>query len=268
MNKLRILSWNIQGNFNWTGFTNFKKVSPSFEETQADILAIQEFSNAEELAPRIENFKNFHKYIPSFNQDETKLKKRVNQNVVVSRYPIVHAGEIKFHFKNTYRGIDNITKTDIEVGHKVLRIYNCHFPIFRTSVATRLKMLEVITSDAKTHAGPTIICGDLNTTVADYWWRRLPIRLWHMLPPGYAKIKGRAMETCEAEYIEQNIFKPQGFSEVLDLHTPTFTPFKTTAWQLFKQKLDWFAVKNLKVASAKLHEYISDHRALEVEVEV
>lgn len=265
MKQLTVLSWNIQGNLNRTGYTSFKKVSPVLESTEADILAIQEFNNAEAYIPQIQNFKNLHIFNPNTKQQQ---KKSSNQNIIISKNPILNAAEVHFPFKNGDRNIDNITRADIEVSNQVLRVYNCQLPLFSTSLALRLKMLEFIIADAKTHKGPTIICGDLNTAIADFWWRKLPIRLLHMFPRGYAEAKGKTIKTCEAEYVAKEIFEPQGFTEALDLHTPTFSPFKTTAWQPFKPKLDWFAVKNLNIISTKLHEYISDHRAIEVTIEI
>ena len=76
-------------------------------------------------------------------------------------------------------------------------------------------------------------------------------------------IDGNFITGDERELFNKKV-RSAGFQEALDLYQPTWSPWKTTKWEMFKLKLDWFLVKNLEVQKAELGPYISDHRPIKV----
>lgn len=93
------------------------------------------------------------------------------------------------------------------------------------------------------------------------------IRTWHHPLPQEQVINGVRVQADERELFNHTLGK-YGFKEVLDLTTPTWSPTKTDYWELFKLKLDWFMVRNMKVMNYTVSEYISDHKPIEVQLEI
>lgn len=264
MQTISILSWNIQGDTNITGHTRFSKVKPYLQATPADILILQEALHAQTLLSSIGSLRPYNTYIPESN---TRPKNGFNHSVVLSSYPIQAASELVFPDWGQQRYLENVTKVDVHIGKHILRIYNCHFPIFRTGIATRVKQLEYVLADSLTHTGPTIICGDLNTTTPKDGWRKRIIQTWHMQPGIDAMVDGVKVKTDERELFN-TILRRHDFTEVLNIDTPTWSPFKTKNWELFDLKLDWFAVKDLVVVDYTLGKYVSDHRSIKVQLQI
>lgn len=88
-----------------------------------------------------------------------------------------------------------------------------------------------------------------------------------MQPAADAMVNGKEITVDERELFNA-ILRAHGFTEVLNIGTPTWSPFKTKYWELFGLKLDWFAVKNLTMTDYALGEYVSDHRSIEVKLTV
>lgn len=264
MQTISVLSWNIQGDTNITGHTRFSKVLPYLQTTPADILILQEALHAQTLLSSIGSLHAYNSYIPESN---TRPKNGFNHSVVLSTYPIQTASEIIFPDWGQQRYLENVTRVDVLIGTHILRIYNCHFPIFRAGIATRAKQLEYTLADSLTHTGPIIICGDLNTTTPPDGWRKRIIQTWHMQPEADAMVNGTKVKTDERELFN-TILRAHGFIEVLNIGTPTWSPFKTKYWQLFGLKLDWFAVRDLTIVDYTLGEYVSDHRSIKVRLKV
>jgi endonuclease/exonuclease/phosphatase (EEP) superfamily protein YafD len=171
--------------------------------------------------------------------------------------------EVVFPANDKKKKPDNCTRADIEIAGSVVRVYNCQFPIFRVGPSERKRLLHYILQDAAKHQGPTIICGDLNTTIPAPGFKRTIIQNWHMEPNAELEIAGTFMHRDERFLVHDTITK-HGFVEALDLHIPTWSGLKTKLWELFHLKLDWFMVKNLTVVSTALGDYVSDHKAIEV----
>lgn len=265
MQNLSIISWNTQRELNFTGYTSFKKVQSYLKKTSTDIIALQEMCDAKEMLESIPNFKSYNVFIPQFNKIENDGNSGHNYNVIISKYPILKADEIVFPRWNKDKILENCSRVDIQLDDKVLRIYNCHFAIFRAGIKTRLKQLEYILSDARGHNGPVVVCGDLNVTIPKMGWNRMIIKLWHQEPQKEMFINEKLINYDERELFN-GVIKKYGFKECLDLYTPTWSPFKSKIWELFKLKLDWFMVKDIKVVDIKLGEYVSDHRSIQAKI--
>jgi endonuclease/exonuclease/phosphatase family metal-dependent hydrolase len=253
MTQFSVLSWNIQGEWNLTGHTPHRKIRPHLLNSTADIIALQECKNAKKLFKDPEVLQNYHSFIPASNH-----------SIILSKYPILRAAEVMFPRWNRKGNLESCSRADIQIGHAAVRIYNCHFQIVRAGPALRLKQLEYLLADAQNHRGPIILCGDLNTTIPQNGWNRRIIKNWHMQPKRDMVVDGKFMEHDERELINRAAAN-YGFREVADLSIPTWSAFKTKRWEVFKLKLDWFMVKGLNVAGYKLGQYVSDHKAIEVE---
>ena len=264
MQNVSVLSWNIQGKVNITGYTFFNKVKSHLISYSPDIIALQEMCDAEKILKNIQAFKKYNMFIPKFNRGGDSRNPGFNHNVLLIKYPILRADEITFPQWNQNAPLENCTRADIQLNNQVLRIYNCHFAIFKVGIATRLKQLEYILSDSRSHKGPIIICGDMNVTIPKMGWNRKVIARWHQEPAQEMSINGTLIDYDERELFDKTISQ-YGFEEVLDLYTPTWSPFKSKIWEMFKLKLDWFMVKNVEVTNVKLGDYVSDHRPIEVQ---
>jgi endonuclease/exonuclease/phosphatase family metal-dependent hydrolase len=263
MKDFSVLSWNIQGETNITGHTRLSKVKPCLEAATADVLVLQEVCNARALLERCKLTDRYpHVYVPVSN-----TKPYGNRSIVVSKFPIVQSVDIVFPNFGQERSLENAARVDINLGEQVLRIYSCHFPIFRAGPALRLKQLEFVFADAAQHTGPVIVCGDLNTTIPAPGINRVIINTWHMEPQRDFIIDGKKLAVDEREVVNQ-FANQHGCTEALPLWTSTWSPFKTKLWELFSLKLDWFMVKGLHVTNYSLDDYISDHRAITVHVSI
>jgi endonuclease/exonuclease/phosphatase family metal-dependent hydrolase len=267
MKDISIVSWNVQGNFNFTGHTAFKKIYPHLLDLAADIFALQEMRGAEKKLAAATGLKQYQVFIPRTNIGSSLKVLGLNQNILLSRFQILQSADLKFPAFTTRRPLENYTRTDLQIGDRILRIYNCHFAIDKVGIRTRLMQLDHVLMDARSHLGPTIICGDLNATIPPPGLNRAIISHWHREPREEILLSGQPENRDEREIFNQTILTA-GFKEVLDLYIPTWSVWKTKLWEIFKLKLDWFLVKDIEVISAKLGPYISDHRPIIVRVRI
>ncbi len=267
-----VLSWNVQSTFRrppalrwdtvWhlvAGYTPFSKVLPILMGGLNGIVVLQEMHDAEIKLAQDQRFSEYHIFIPVLNSKIHHGKKGFNSNVILSKFPIVAAREIVF--PDTKKNTENCTCVDIEVERQIVRIYACHFPVFGVGAATRLTYLKYITSDAAAHAGPVIICGDLNTAIPASGSRRIMVRLWHQVFRSELLVAGQVPKEDE-RFLLKEALESSGFHDVLDIDMPTWSPFKSNRLELFGLKLDWLAVKGAHVETVEVGEYISDHRSI------
>ena len=263
--NVSILSWNVQGKINFTGYTSPNKTLPHLLVSDPDVVALQEMCDAGPKLNRLSDLlKEYKIYIPEFNA-RINNSDRFNHNVILSKYPVLEFKEIHFPQLNPRAVLESCSRADININSSILRIYNCHFGIFRSGIVTRMKQLKRVLSDAKEHQGPVIICGDLNVTIPRKSLLRWVISLWHQEPKSDMIVSDKLIIEDERE-IFNKIIVSHGFKEVFDLYIPTWSPFKSRTCELFQLKLDWFIIKNTQVMSAKLGEYFSDHRPMEVQL--
>ena len=261
MEKFSVLSWNVQGKTNPTGHTSYKKVLAELSKSDFDIIVLQEMSGAERKLKKFQAENPYNIFISKLNKNSWLNKNGFNHNVVLSKHPIINAQEIIFSDFSKKRLLENCLRTDIKIKDKTLRLYNCHLAVYKAGPAVRLKQLEFILSDSQNHDGPIIICGDLNPIMPKAGLKRNVIRLWHRQPKPEMRIKDELIIKDEWELLNETATK-FGFKEALDLSLPTWSPFKSANWEIFKLKLDWFLIKNLGVNNVELGDYISDHRPI------
>ena len=263
MQNFSVTTWNVQKKINFTGFTSLRKIKSHLSEISSEIIILQEMCDAEKAFKKMPFLKSYNSYIPPINKAKEDGVLGYNYNIILSKYPLVKVGEVAFPKWDKKINLQNCTRADIQHDGKVLRIYNCHFIIFGAGPEIRLKQLEHILSDAKDHPGPVIIGGDLNPTIPKIGWDRKIISLFHEEPKREMFIKGKFMDYDERDLFNKTI-KKHGFKEVLNLHVPTWSPFKSKIWEPFKLKLDWFLIKGVKINKVHLDDYVSDHRSIKV----
>ena len=267
MKKLSIVNWNVQRKDIITGYTSLKKIRAHLETLPADIIILQEMCNAKKAFGNMPFLKSYNIFIPKINERKYNRKPGYNFNVILSRYPIVSAEEMVFPNPNSKAVLQNCTRVKIKLNEKHLLIYNCQLTIIKTGMATRLKQLEYILSDARKHSGPVLICGDMNDVVPKSGWKRKIITLWDREPKKEMFVDGKFVDYEEKKLLSETIRK-YGFTEALKLNVPTWSPLKSKILEMFKLKLDWFITKNLKVTSIKLDDYITDHKSIEAECSI
>ena len=263
MKTFSILSWNIQGNINYSGFTRLKNIARYLHTSPADIIALQEACDTEQLIDQVPALKGYFSFFPKRSLSSHVGTNGFNQNSILSKYPIVDQKEIDFSNIPSKSPLEHCSRTDIQIKRHTLRVYNTHFEIFRTGPLTRLKQLEVIAKDASNHNGPIIICGDLNTSIPQAGWKRFFVRLLHRVPKHELPEDPLIRDLAEKVSFYHAVIK-WGFKEALHLHQTTWSPFKTKFWEPLNQKLDWLITKNLRVIKAMQGPYVSDHRPTKI----
>ena len=273
-----LLSWNVQNSFRvpaalrwdsvWhmiAGYTPFERIVPYLLYTAPDIITLQEIRDAAEKLATVPELSSYHIFIPKNNSKKDHAKPESNSNIVLSKFPIVNAKEISF--PESPKNAENCTCIDIQVEKQLLRLYICHFPIFGVGIVTRLTLLERIISDASSHSGPVVICGDLNTTIPKSGIQRIIVRLWHQIFRNEMLAFGEFIKKDEREVLNDYL-KKYGFTDVLELNTPTWSPWKASSFELFNLKLDWLITKGLHIRKTTLGEYVSDHKSIYIECEI
>jgi endonuclease/exonuclease/phosphatase family metal-dependent hydrolase len=271
MKDTTILSWNVQGiKSGRMNSTPFKKVLPVLEGSQFDIICLQEMCDAAEKLTETAVLKGYHAFIPQKNSASDARTTGYNHNVILSRHPIENVVEIPFSgkFPGT-KGIpfENVTRADIRVNGTVLRVYNCHLEMNGVGIATRLAQLETILLDARSWVGSTIVCGDMNAMLTSGRLSRNIIRWWNHIPEEEMYVDGKFNKEDERVLFSRR-HEMHGFMDHLKLQIPTWSPFKTTLWEIFNLKLDWFMTKNLAVVEVRLGDYVSDHRPVIAKIEL
>jgi endonuclease/exonuclease/phosphatase family metal-dependent hydrolase len=250
--QFSILSWNIHGKRLITK-TSFAKIAPALEALGADIMCLQE---AHEMRARLSSlpaFRSRHRALPG---------EGFNQNLILSKYPLEAQGEIDFPF-SSIRTLERALWADVRVGDKTVRIYNCHFGIFGTGQSSRERQLKLVLDHAEAHNGPTIVCGDFNTTISRMGVTKKVAQLFLLYPEYAMQVAGQHIVDDE-RYAFIRIAETRGYREAADISTATWrvAPFP---WEPFKLKLDWLLVRDLETPKVVLHPYISDHKAIQAE---
>jgi endonuclease/exonuclease/phosphatase (EEP) superfamily protein YafD len=149
--------------------------------------------------------------------------------------------------------------TDLKMGRKTLRIYNCHLAVFGIGMEDRAGMLSDIAKHANKFAGPVVICGDMNTMMPELrpgWW---VVKAWARSPyPGPKTSK----YTWQGEkYYFYDTARKYGFSEVLGIEDQTWR-LPIAKHNLWRAKLDWMLYRDLTPVEHKLGPWIGDHRGI------
>lgn len=252
--EITIFNWNIQGTKYYTK-TSLGKILPNLENVDADIFCIQE---GQELNKKI----NELKYFKEFNSD-ISYKNENGAQLTISKYSIVNSVKLNLPaFKKDLK-IQSL-RTDINLGEKILRIYNCHLEIFKAGPLDRLEQLKYVLEDSKKHNGPIVICGDLNSVIPKKGLGRLIAKSFHKQGRGNFSDDVKFKDKAE-KYLMLDLFNDYGFKNILDINKATWGLYPLK-WELFNLKLDWFLVKDINVIDFSLGKYISDHRSITVKL--
>ena len=191
---IKVLSYNL-GRYDGGG----KKVTSSesvagirryLAEQDADVVCLQEFAVKDTAA--------LSAYLPNYPYRAKHLFKgeRYFGNMTLSKYPIRKVSSLTFPDSRNLSLV-----TDIDVGGRIIRVYNCHlesYSISFTSLVKRLFHKESFTDEVvqvhervreatrrrsaqveallQSEAGspyPNLVCGDFNDTPISYTYHRL-----------------------------------------------------------------------------------------------
>jgi len=182
----------------------------------------------------------------------------------LSKFKIIKSGQINCpSFLDRISG--EVIWANLKIGNKVVKIYNCHFEIHGVGPKERAAALKFILADAKKHVGPTIICGDFNTTITAAGFGRKFIQWFHDVPDT-SLLVGSEDYLKDERYSFIKIFEKAGYQEATDISKTTWAAF-SIRWEIFNLKLDWFSARGLQVSKAVLGNYRSDHRSILVKCE-
>lgn len=245
-----VLDWNIQGKKYYTR-TSLKKIKPVLEESEADIFCLQE---GREVVDKIKDFAELQKFNYVFSHEDVD-----GTNIIISRFPIVSSGTIiPPSFLNKLSG--KALWADLKINGRILKIYNCHFGIIGLGPRERAAALKYILADAGKYSMPTIICGDLNTTIPAAGFKRKIVQWFHEEINESMETGGDNPHHDERHYL-LDLIRQEKFREVTDSSKSTWV-ISPLNWEIFSLKLDWFMVRNLETTNVVLGKYISDHRSI------
>ena len=159
-------------------------------EQDADIVCLQEFAVSDTTA--------LGTYLPAYPYRAKHLFKGKNYfgNLTLSRYPILHTESLTFPESRNLSLV-----TDIDIGGRTVRVYNCHLESYTISFTTLVKRIshkesfsdevmqvhekvrdatrrrsaqvEAILQSEAASPYPNLVCGDFNDTPISYTYQRL-----------------------------------------------------------------------------------------------
>lgn len=195
--NIKVLSYNLgryrAGSKDMTPESCIVEVRNFLRSEKADIVCLQEFAASDTSA--------LSSYLPDYPYKASHLFRgtRYFGNVTLSKYPIVETEKI------TFEGSTNLAiASDIKIGKRLIRVYNCHLEsnsLSFTSIIKRLfkrnsfqeevvhvherlkeasikrsfQVKTVLDSEAASCC-PTIVCGDLNDSPMSYTYHKLVSR--------------------------------------------------------------------------------------------
>lgn len=274
MKPLSVLSWNIMGK-TWHIIDKtflselsrkkiYKQIVKFIDLNNPDIICLQE---ASQYFPH--NFDEFLQKIGYHWVGDQSGKKR-NFNIIASKFPFINFGEVilenadKINSRRIATSLSVCLWVDCIVGESLVRIYNCQLRIRGTGINERISFLRDILKHAEAVNHPVVICGDMNTTIPKQGFARKIVQLVHNEPDSSMYFDGKYHPQDE-RFVFNSVAEKFGFREISDLNRPTWAlPY--TSWELFKLKLDWFFIKNVKCRKYSLGQYITDHKSIFAEL--
>ncbi|WP_372754806.1 endonuclease/exonuclease/phosphatase family protein [Labilibaculum sp.] len=197
-NTIGVLSYNVRSfdHYQWTKDVNTPKhIVQLAKNSKSEIICFQEFRTTSSGLLSTYNLKK------ELNTKYSFRSKHENGNAIFSRYPITHHGEIEFDKGNLCSAIF----TDIQIGKKMLRVYNLHLESnrfvgknyqfinkkkfkgdeqeldeikdisfrLRYAFIRRAKQAQIIRAHIDKSPYPTIVCGDFNDTPQSFTYAYL-----------------------------------------------------------------------------------------------
>lgn len=246
-----VFMWNVAGIKHHISRVPFRKIIPYFEENISDINFLQELFFAKDRLKRV-NDCHEHEIIPPNNKGSTA---EYNDAVIITKFPILEKGYIRF--KNVLNST-NASWATLKIGNKKVRVYNCHFEVSNIGIKERLDYLNKIISHANKTTLPTIICGDMNTTIPKKGLGRFLAKLVHHPPKESFIVDGKYVSKDE-RYVFLSEAQKHGFEDAFDIKKATWC-ITHTKIPYPNLKLDWFFTRGITARLEKRGPFISDHR--------
>ena len=251
-----LFSWNL-GDLLRSTRVKRQKLFAYIQRIHADILCLQEYPDAHVTLEELQHAANVSRVVPKGNGRHALS----NDTVLLSNYPIVEQGEIvhgpDLPLTSWHRASSWAT---YQIGPRRLRVYGCHFEITGCGFMERRAMLERVIAHADTAGMPTVICGDMNTTIPKAGVGRRIVQHIHEIPSRALLVDGVLVREDERVGFAA-LAASHGFQEVFDLAQSTWVLPRTT-WEVLGLKLDWFLVRGIEAEPVAVGPYITDHRPL------
>lgn len=196
-NTLKIITYNVGGfrlpqSDEWGNVPDVREAAlDSISKCSPDLVCMQEFyaGSPDTLSVLMEKYFSGYCYKYYFKHEPGKY----SGNLTVSRFPIISSGVEKFS-QSSNLALYN----DIDLGNRILRVYNCHLQSYSISTAGLVKSMvedkEVaretgvkvrgallkrpkqagqILDNVKNSPNEALICGDFNDTPMSYTYNAL-----------------------------------------------------------------------------------------------
>ncbi len=241
-----LASWNIATTPHWSS-VGMSHVEPHIGFERQDILCLQEFATTDALDESITPYLYTQAAQPS-------------HNAILTRYRVLETLDLPVPVKDPRVCFEPVQMARLEVQGRELMVYNCHLPIIHAGFAHRLPMLRGVLEHASQHSLPSVICGDLNSTLPAAGWRRLLVRLVHRVPAAALRVDESLYVGDERELVNDEL-EAAGFAEAFALPQATWA-FPRSRFEPLSLKLDWVSVRGLTIIDACFDDYVTDHRRL------
>ncbi len=264
--QLSLLTWNVMGHSPMRVL--FDRVVPELKRYNADIMCLQEGPDT----------KHEYEELLRLRKDTVLSSAKLfspeggwHRNYITTTLPVESSDDLHLSLPSDC-GADPRESNgyamwaDVLVGDVLVRVYNCHLRIRGVGITERLYAIAQVFEHAKVFSGPVVICGDMNTTLAQSPISRMVISKFHDLPPYADHIAGEKYKQDE-RHVFHKAATEAGYRAVFDITKNTWA-IPPTPIELFRLKLDWVLIKDMSIIASKAGGYITDHRALYAELAV
>lgn len=256
-NTFSLMTWNTSSEAteykSWLSRVPIQKCIPFIEQILPDIVCLQEVFDEKTLI----HHSSLEKYTCITPPKKGTIKKDTDDQIILSSFPVVSKGSLYFDSLGMKTG--SALWVVLNMNNTHVRIYNCHLTVDDgIGMVQRKKMLDYICRHAAKTSIPTIICGDMNTSIPRHGLGRWAVRIIHGPPIASMIINGELFEEDERFTFVQTA-EEHGYSAANLSETTWAIPHTSIEWPGLK--LDWILSKGIRT-DVTFGPYISDHKPM------